>query len=74
MQRKQLKMILLINAGGIGKRLRPLTDDIPKPMIPINGKPMLHHLVDWAKKYNFDKIVMMNGYKAEKIVEYFGNG
>jgi D,D-heptose 1,7-bisphosphate phosphatase len=67
-------MKLFINTGGIGKRLYPLTKDIPKPMILINGKPMLHYLVDWAKKYNISEIVMMNGYKAEKIIEYFGDG
>ncbi|MCX6746778.1 MAG: NDP-sugar synthase [Candidatus Pacearchaeota archaeon] len=65
---------LFINTGGLGKRLYSLTKDIPKPMIIVKGKPMLHHLVDWAKKYDVSEIVMMNGYKAEKIIEYFRNG
>lgn len=67
-------MILLINTGGKGTRMGSLAEDLPKPMIKIKGKPMLEYIVDWAKKYNFSKIVMMNGYKAEKIVEYFGDG
>jgi len=65
---------LFINTGGLGKRLYSLTRDIPKPMIIVKGKPILHHLVDWAKKYEVSEIIMMNGYKAEKIIEYFGNG
>lgn len=65
---------LFINTGGEGKRLYPLTKNIPKPMINIKGKPILHHLIDWAKKYNIKNIIMMNGYKAEKIIEYFGDG
>lgn len=67
-------MRLFINTGGKGERLYPLTKDIPKPMINVKGKPILHHLVDWAKKNNINEIVMMNGYKAEKIIEYFGDG
>jgi len=67
-------MKLFINNGGIGKRLLPLTKDIPKPMVEINKKPVLHHLIDWAKREGIEEIVMMNGYKAEKIEEYFGDG
>jgi len=55
-------------------RLMPLTKDIPKPMVKILGKPVLHHLVDWAKGQRIKEIVMMNGFKHNKIVEYFGNG
>ena len=67
-------MKLFINTGGEGKRLYPLTKDIPKPMIKVNGKPILHHLIDWAKKHSISEIIMMNGYKAEKVIEYFGDG
>lgn len=67
-------MKLFIATGGKGKRLGDLTKDIPKPMVPILGKPVLHHLVDWAKQNEINEIVMLNGYKAEKIMEYFGNG
>jgi NDP-sugar pyrophosphorylase family protein len=67
-------MKLFINAGGKGERLLPLTKDIPKPMIPIAGKPVLHHLTDWAINNGVKEIVMMNGHKAEKIVDYFKDG
>jgi len=67
-------MKLFINAGGKGLRLGELTKDIPKPMVKIYGKPVLHHILDWAKDQKIKEIVMMNGYRAEKIVEYFGDG
>ena len=70
--RQNLK--IFINNGGKGERLYPLTQDIPKPLVKIKGKPILHYLVDLAKKNNLSEIIMMNGYKAEKIIEYFGNG
>lgn len=68
------KLKLFINAGGKGERLYPLTRDFPKPMVRICNKPVLHHLVDWAKSYGINEIIMMNGYKSEKITDYFGNG
>ncbi|MBI2671671.1 nucleotidyltransferase family protein [Candidatus Woesearchaeota archaeon] len=67
-------MKLLISAGGKGIRLGNLTKNLPKPMINVNGKPILHHLVDWAKKNEFEEIIMMNGFMAEKIVDYFKDG
>src|SRR3989344_5438109 len=67
-------MKLFINTGGKGERLYPLTRDIPKPMVPIAGKPVLHHLIDWARYNGISEIVMMNGYKAEHIINYFKDG
>jgi len=67
-------MRLFISTGGKGERLYPLTKDIPKPLVNVAGKPILHHLVDWAKGQGISDIVMMNGHMAEKIVEYFGQG
>lgn len=67
-------MKLFINAGGKGLRLGDLTKDIPKPMVPIYGKPVLHHLVDWAKIQGITEIIMMNGYKDGKIVNHFKDG
>jgi D-sedoheptulose 7-phosphate isomerase len=72
--KKKQSLKLFINSGGKGERLYPLTLDMPKPMIKVKGKPLLHHLVEWAKKYNISEVVMMNGYKAEKVIEYFGSG
>jgi len=67
-------MKLLINTGGKGERLYPLTKEIPKPLVKILDKPILHHLVDWAKKHEIKEIVMMNGYKGDKIKDYFKDG
>ncbi len=70
----QNKLKLFINTGGKGERLYPLTRDIPKPLVPICEKPVLCHLVEWAKDNNIDEIVMMNGHMSEKIIDYFKNG
>lgn len=67
-------MKLLINTGGLGKRMMPLTRDIPKPLLKLNGKPMLEHLVDWAKENGIFELVFLTGHMSDKIKEYFGNG
>ena len=67
-------MKLLINTGGKGERLYPLTRELPKPMVKICEKPVLHHLIDWAKNNGIKEVVMLNGYKKEKIIEYFEDG
>lgn len=67
-------MKLFINTGGKGERLYPLTKDIPKPMVKVAGKPILHHLIDWAKNNSIDDFVLMNGYLADKVIDYFKNG
>lgn len=67
-------MKLLINVGGKGTRLGSLTQDIPKPMVLINGKPVLEHLIMWAKTYGMTDIVLLSGHLHEVIEEYFGNG
>lgn len=64
----------LILAGGKGERLRPLTEHIPKPMIPINGKPLLEHLVELSKKYGIRNVVISGHYLFEKIKEHFEDG
>ena len=64
----------VILAGGIGARLRPLTDYTPKPMILVNHRPFLEYLVDMLKENGISEIVLLLGYKHEKIVEHFGNG
>ncbi len=64
----------LILAGGQGTRLRPITHEIPKPLVPLHDKPILQHAIDLFKKYGITEILLSVGYKAEKIKEYFGNG
>lgn len=66
--------IAFILAGGKGTRLRPITNEIPKPMVPLHDKPILQHALDLFKKYGITEIIMSIGYKGDKIKEYFGNG
>jgi NDP-sugar pyrophosphorylase family protein len=63
-----------ILAGGLGTRLRPLTYEIPKTMIPIKGKPVLQYNIELLKRYGIKEIVLGIGYMGEKIKEYFGDG
>jgi len=64
----------IILAGGLGTRLRPLTLETPKPLLPIKGKPIIEHAINNFKKYGIKEIILSVGYKADKIREYFGNG
>ncbi|HTK19662.1 MAG TPA: nucleotidyltransferase family protein [Mucilaginibacter sp.] len=65
---------IVIFAGGFGKRLRPLTDTTPKPMLPVNGKPILELIINRFKIYGFKNFIITTYYKSEVITEYFKNG
>lgn len=67
-------MKAVILCAGLGERLRPLTNDIPKPMVPIAGKPVLEYLIMLCKKHNITEIAINTSYLPEKIKEYFGDG
>ena len=67
-------MQAIILAGGKGTRLRPLTDQIPKPLIPIQGKPIIGYIVELLRKHNFDDIIVTPGYKGELIRRYLKDG
>ena len=67
-------MKAVILAGGLGTRLRPLTNNNPKPMLPIGGKPILEHLIDWTKKNGIKSIVLCVSYLRETIEDHFGDG
>lgn len=64
----------VILAGGLGTRLMPFTRDNPKPMVPIEGKPFLSYLLYQITSWGIEDVVILLGYKAEKIEEYFGDG
>jgi glucose-1-phosphate cytidylyltransferase len=66
-----MKVILL--AGGFGTRLAEYTDVIPKPMVPIGGKPILWHIMQTYASYGHNDFYVALGYKAEVIKEYFLN-
>ena len=67
-------MKAVILAGGLGTRLRPLTNSKPKPMLPIGEKPILEHLVQWTKKGGIKSIVLCVSYLRESIEDYFEDG
>ena len=60
-------------AGGFGTRLAELTDVIPKPMVPIGGKPILWHIMQHYAAYGHKDFYLALGYKAELIKDYFLN-
>ena len=67
--------VAVIMAGGKGSRLRSITnDEIPKPMVPVDGKPLLEYQVEALKEYGIKKIVMIVGHLGEKIMEHFKDG
>ncbi len=61
-------------AGGEGTRLRPLTSNLPKPMIPMANRPMMEHIVTLLRQHGFDEIVVTVAYLANHIRNYFGDG
>jgi len=67
-------MKVVIIAGGKGTRIVSIADEIPKAMIPINGKPVLEYQLELAKRYGFTEIIIIIGYLGEQIKNYFGDG
>jgi glucose-1-phosphate cytidylyltransferase len=66
-------MKVVILAGGFGTRLAELTQEIPKPMVPIGEKPILWHIMNHYSKFGFNEFVIALGYKAQLIKDYFIN-
>jgi len=64
----------VILAGGRGERMRPLTDIRPKPMIEINGKPFLEHLILLLREQGFQRVLLLLGYLPEVVQDFFGDG
>ncbi|MDR3112066.1 MAG: mannose-1-phosphate guanyltransferase [Elusimicrobiota bacterium] len=67
-------MQAVVMAGGFGTRLRPITCTVPKPMAPVANNPMLFHIINLLKKYNFSDITMLLYYQPEMISGYFKDG
>jgi dTDP-glucose pyrophosphorylase len=66
--------IVVIMAGGLGVRLRPFTESCPKPLLPVDGKPMLEHIILRAKSEGFVNILIAINYLGSMIEEYFEDG
>lgn len=64
-------MKVIILCGGKGLRMQGILEDIPKPLVQVQGKPLLLHIMDWYRKYGHSDFILPLGYKGEKIKEYF---
>ncbi len=67
-------MRAIVLAGGRGERLRPYTDDRPKPMLELKGYPILAYQLYWLREYDVDEVVISCGYLHHIIKAYFGDG
>ncbi len=67
-------MKAVILAGGLGTRLRPYTKSLPKPMLPLGGKPILEYEIEWARKNGIKEIVLCVSYLRNKIEDHFDDG
>ena len=64
----------VVMAGGLGTRLRPLTEDLPKPMLPVGGRPLMERIVEQLQQAGIRRVHVTTHYKPEKIIEHFGDG
>lgn len=69
-----MKCEVAILAGGMGTRLLTRSGDLPKPMVSVSGKPLLHHQIELCRKHGFENIALLVQYRHEKIFEYFKDG
>jgi dTDP-glucose pyrophosphorylase/CBS domain-containing protein len=71
---RQRPNLMVIMAGGRGSRLLPHTENCPKPLLPLGGKPILEHIIERAKAEGFDHFVLAIHYLGHMIEEHFGDG
>lgn len=64
----------VILCGGLGERLRPLTEDLPKPLAPVGGRPFLEYLICQLREQQVERVLLLTGYYGEKIRDHFGDG
>ncbi len=73
-QPTSLGVSAVVMAGGYGARLRPLTNEIPKPMLPLGDKPLVEHTIDNLRRYGVQQVYMATHYKPEAFSNHFGDG
>lgn len=66
-----MREVGIVLAGGLGTRIRSLYPDLPKPMIPIGGKPFVEWVIEWLRGEGVTDVILSVGYRAAQIVEYF---
>jgi dTDP-glucose pyrophosphorylase/CBS domain-containing protein len=64
----------VVMAGGFGTRLQPLTNNLPKPMLPVGDRPIMEHIIDQMRNAGIGKVNISTHYKGDKIREHFGDG
>ena len=69
-----LPLQAVIMAGGTGTRLRPLTEDLPKPMLPVGDRPLMEVIIEQLRQTGIGRVNITTHYLPDKITEYFGNG
>jgi dTDP-glucose pyrophosphorylase len=72
--RETTRLQAVIMAGGLGTRLRPLTEDMPKPMLPVGDRPLMELLIDQLRDSGVHRVNVTTHYKQESITSHFGDG
>ncbi len=67
-------MQALVLAGGEGTRLRPLTSTIPKPVVPLAGKPFIVYMLEWLRSHGVTEIILACGFMADDVRAVLGDG
>lgn len=74
MPEQELPLQAVIMAGGSGQRLRPLTDDVPKPMLPVGDRPLMELLIEQLRQSGIRRVNVATHYMSTKITDHFGDG
>jgi mannose-1-phosphate guanylyltransferase/phosphomannomutase len=74
MQRKDSSLKAVVLVGGEGTRLRPLTNGLPKSMVPVLNKPFLEHTLAYLKRFGVENVILTVSYLPKVIQDYFGDG
>ena len=73
-KRRDPQMSAVVMAGGFGTRLRPLTEELPKPMVPVDGRPIMERIVEQLREAGIRRVNVATHYKKEMISDHFGDG
>jgi dTDP-glucose pyrophosphorylase len=71
---QRLALHAVVMAGGLGRRLHPLTEEVPKPMLPVGDRPLLEHIITQLRESGIQQVKVTTHHKPEKIEQHFGDG